>query len=142
MAKKKKLKQKPESIQVKEMEFNYKIHRNDKIAHVLTALIANFLKYGAYAFIAYMTYKCIGALSGKTTITRIIVNFFENLQIKDILCIILGLSGIIYGILQKYFRKRSMRKTDERIQKLESMVASGQLSAQSSRERDKNKEKR
>jgi hypothetical protein len=106
----------------KEAEITLKIQRNRSFAESFTRIVIGFLKYGSVCFISFMLYLSIHSLSGKITLANIGFNLLADLRGRDIILLFLGLTGIGYGLAQRNLRRRQLKKSAERIAKLEAMI--------------------
>ena len=87
-----------------------------------TAVATQAIKWGGLVGIAWMGYRCISSLAGRTTQARVLVNFLGDLKISQTVSWALTAGGLSYGSVQSRLRKTKEKILGERIKELEEAI--------------------
>ncbi|MBS0457444.1 MAG: hypothetical protein JSS44_08970 [Proteobacteria bacterium] len=83
------------------------------------SLALTLARYGSVVAVAYLGYRTIDVLAGKTTLADIGIGFLANVQISTALAWGVGVGGAWYGKRQNRLRKDTIERLQGRIQHLE-----------------------
>ncbi len=108
-------KRKQDEISAEERE----ARRFEKTMDTFAAVLIRFGKYAAFVLIAYYFYRSVNVLAGKTTDANILVRMFTSIGIADKASYIVGVSGGLYGLFERKFRRDKTEYLQTRIQQLE-----------------------
>lgn len=71
----------------------------------------------------------VESLAGKTTIANIWASFLANVTVSQSVAYIFGVTGVTYGVVEHWLRKRTIKRFKKRIPKLEAKIDSGRTSS-------------
>jgi hypothetical protein len=87
-----------------------------------TAVATQTIKWGGLVAIAWMGYKCISSLAGRTTQARVLVNFLGDLKVSQAVSWAMTAAGFSYGRVQSRLRKTKEKILGDRIKELEEAI--------------------
>lgn len=90
----------------------------------ITSVLNNLIRWGALTGIAFLIYKSIDTLAGRTTLADmgVSVSFFTSIRVSQLLAWGLAVGGMGYGLTQRSLRGRTIERQSGRIIALEAMV--------------------
>ena len=98
-------------------------------AETFLSIANNLIRWGAICFIAYLVFRCIETLAGKTTFADIGIDFLADVKISVLLSLCAGAGGVAYGYKQRQLRKSTVELLHKRINELETEVDSSRSSS-------------
>ena len=105
-----------------ELAAENKLLRTGNLATGVNNVLLNLIRWGGVVLIFRYIYLSIEALSGKTTMAAIGVNFLGNLTVSQSLAYILGGGGLLYGLGERRLRKRLVKRIGGRTRQLEAAI--------------------
>ncbi len=103
--------------------------RRTNTAAGITSVFNNIVRFGAIVLIFRYGYLSVEALAGKTTLASIWVNFLANITVSQSVAYIFGASGVTYGVVEHWLRKKTIKRFKNRIPRLEAKIDSGRTSS-------------
>ncbi len=105
-----------------ELEAELRILKKTRFTEGTVQVLLSLIRWGAIIAISRYAYLAIEALSGKSTLADIGINFLSDIKISVTLAWIAGVGGVFYGISQRKLRKDTVERLQERIQALEAEI--------------------
>lgn len=96
-----------------------KLLRTQNWIAAFTTLGNRLITWGGAVAIAYLGYRSIDALAGKSTVSDIGIKLLGNVRISEGLAWVLGGGGTLYGISQRKLRRDTIERLQGRITELE-----------------------
>ena len=124
----------------KEAEFNLKMAKIMVSADWVPILIVRVTKTIIILGSFYFVFLMINSLAGQTTIANIFLAIIADINYKDSIFLILGLSGWIFGIFQMKLRRKDIKRLSEKNDRLEKIVNPNKTSSYITTEGRTNKE--
>lgn len=112
------------------LDTELKINRLQAIVYVSVNISSHLFKFLTVAVLAYFGYMSIDALSGEITDAEFIVGLFSDEHFVEIVCLLAGIAGILYGHRQARLRKEVVEKYHEYMQNKEAVTELDGLSNQ------------
>ena len=81
------------------------------------------------AVISYFGYLSIAALAGKTTVANFLFKLFGSIGVNAGVAYIFGGGGIVYGLLERRTRQKTVERLQSRVQELEKKRDPGRTSS-------------
>ncbi len=88
----------------------------------VTVVVREIVKWGAVVLIVRYCYYSIAALAGRSTLADIVVQLLGNLKVSDGILALFGTGGIVYGVGQRYLRRRHIQRVVQEKNRLEKMI--------------------
>ena len=93
-----------------------------KLLDVVDSLGSKMIRWGSSIFIAYLFASALKELAGKETYADVFVAVLGNLTFERGASYVAGGVGILYGLLERKFRRDKIETLAKRIQELEKTV--------------------
>ncbi len=113
-----------------QLEAELKVLRKARFSEGTVSVILSFIRWGAIVLIVRYAYLSIEALSGKTTLADIVVQFLSGVKVSVAIAWTFGIGGLAYGWKQRKLRRDTVERLQKRIQALESKVDLNRTSSQ------------
>lgn len=96
--------------------------RRTKLTLAITEILVTLIKSAAVVICFYFFTAALNNLSGKTTTANIIVDFLGSISISDIVGIVFGAGGVIYGMIERRQRQKMIERLHGRVKKMEQKI--------------------
>jgi hypothetical protein len=103
-------------------ELQQKTHRFLAGVDASTRVLQTLIKWGGLAAIAYFCYKSVECLSGKTTLSNIVVSVLGDLRINQWLAYAVGTGGCVWAVGERAIRRKRVAELSKRTIELESAL--------------------
>jgi hypothetical protein len=87
-----------------------------------TELGRELIKWAALVVIAFMGYRCVNVLAGRSTLAEIGIKILGNIKVSDGIITLLTGSGWAYGLAQRSLRRRNIERVVPAKNELERML--------------------
>ena len=91
---------------------------SESVANVLN----NLIRWAGLCFISLMVFLSIQCLAGKVTIADFGLKIIANKYLSQIMSIVFGSGGVVYGVSQRKLRRDATERQEGRIKELESFI--------------------
>lgn len=116
-----------------ELEIENELLRRGNLGNNLTSIVNNFFKYGCIVAVAFFTERAFAHIAGLETKGILNVDFnvslMSNKYFANVVCIIFGISGAAYGVLQRRSKRKTIAHLSKRKEELERKVDPGRHSS-------------
>ena len=93
-----------------------------RLLDILATVVQLGIPWGALCFIAYMMFRSVDSLAGKTTVASLGASFMGDVRINEAVAWILaGLFGL-YGLSERHLRRKHIERLAPQINELESRL--------------------
>lgn len=110
---------------MKKTELQYKTHRNELVAAVVTKGV----RWTGIVVCFYLIYLSVAALAGTSTVADIGVKVLGDLRISEALAWVLGGGGMLYGRRERKLRQNAIKQLGTRNADLERVIDSKRTSS-------------
>lgn len=80
---------------------------------ILISVSSNLFKCVTIVLVAYFNYRSIDSLAGEITVSNFFVGLFSDKSYAYIVCLLVAVSGILYGRKQSKLRKDVVERYDK-----------------------------
>jgi p-aminobenzoyl-glutamate transporter AbgT len=105
-----------------ELQAELRFIKRGRRAETIAVLGQSAFRWGGLAFIAYRGSAAVSALAGQETTTNVALELFANMHVSVALAWSFGVTGIIYGAIQRKLRKDVIERLTKRITELEKEI--------------------
>jgi p-aminobenzoyl-glutamate transporter AbgT len=88
----------------------------------VTTVVREAIKWAGIVLIVRYGYYAIAVLAGHSTFADIVVRFLANVKVSDGILYLLAGGGIVYGVGQRYLRRRHIKHVVPAKNRLEEML--------------------
>lgn len=97
--------------------------RKQRIAESWALVLMALFKWGCFAYLGYCGYRSVAALAGTSTAADIVVAFIGEVKSGGKgLAWLLGALGILYGLLERGLRRKTIDRLGSRVKELEAAI--------------------
>jgi hypothetical protein len=89
---------------------------------VLGSTTQTAIPWASLCFVAYMVFRSVNVLAGKTTFADLGVNFIGNVKVNEALAWLLAVLFAGYGLNERRLRRKHIERTAPQIHELESRI--------------------
>ncbi len=110
--------------------------RRFRTAAGTASVLNNLIRWGALSWFAYMGFRALEVMAGKTTIAniRIVANVIGDSFVSEVLAWLLATVGIGYGVLQRALKQKAIERLGPQRKAYEEQLDPGRTSSRLTRQ--------